>query len=60
MKNKWIYIAIAALVGFYLMNAYNGLVKQKQEVKAKWSQIEVQLQRRNDLILSGENCKRLC
>ena len=52
MKNKWIYIAIAALVGFYLMNAYNGLVKQKQEVKAKWSQIEVQLQRRNDLILS--------
>ncbi|MGP1478318.1 MAG: LemA family protein [Capnocytophaga sp.] len=52
MKNKWIYIAIAALVGFYLVNAYNGLVKQKQEVKAKWSQIEVQLQRRNDLILS--------
>ena len=52
MKKSWIYIGIAVVIGFYLVTMYNGLVKQKQEVKAKWSQIEVQLQRRTDLILS--------
>lgn len=53
MKNKkWIYIAIAVVLGFYLISTYNGLVAQRQEVKAKWAQIEVQLQRRTDLILS--------
>ena len=53
MKNKkWIYIAIAVALGFYLISTYNGLVAQRQEVKAKWAQIEVQLQRRTDLILS--------
>lgn len=52
MKSKWIYIAVAVALGLYLMNTYNGLVKQRQEVKAKWAQVEVQLQRRTDLILS--------
>lgn len=52
MKSKWIYIAAAVALGLYLMSTYNGLVKQRQEVKAKWAQIEVQLQRRTDLILS--------
>lgn len=52
MKSKWIYIALAVALGLYLMSTYNGLVKQRQEVKAKWAQVEVQLQRRTDLILS--------
>jgi len=52
MKSKWIYIAAAVVLGLYLMSTYNGLVKQRQEVKAKWAQVEVQLQRRTDLILS--------
>ena len=52
MKSKWIYIAAAVALGLYLMSTYNGLVKQRQEVKAKWAQVEVQLQRRTDLILS--------
>lgn len=52
MKSKWIYIAAAVALGLYLMSSYNGLVKQRQEVKAKWAQVEVQLQRRTDLILS--------
>ena len=52
MKSKWIYIAAAVALGLYLMSTYNGLVKQRQGVKAKWAQVEVQLQRRTDLILS--------
>ena len=52
MKSKWIYIAVAVALGLYLMSTYNGLVKQRQEVKDKWAQVEVQLQRRTDLILS--------
>ena len=52
MKSKWIYIAAAVALGLYLISSYNGLVKQRQEVKAKWAQVEVQLQRRTDLILS--------
>ena len=52
MKSKWIYIAVAVALGLYLMSTYNGLVKQRQEVKAKWAQVEVQLQRRTYLILS--------
>lgn len=52
MKSKWIYISVAVALGLYLMSTYNGLVKQRQEVKAKWAQVEVQLQRRTDLILS--------
>ena len=46
MKKNWIYIAIAVVLGFYLVSAYNGMVKQRQEVRAKWAQVEVQLQRR--------------
>ena len=51
MKSKWIYIAVAVALGLYLMSTYNGLVKQRQEVKAKWAQVEVQLQRRTGLTL---------
>jgi LemA protein len=34
----------------WLMGAYNGLVRLRNEVKNAWSQIDVQLKRRHDLI----------
>jgi LemA protein len=42
-------ILIAALL-LWAMGAYNGLVRLRQEVKSAWSQIDVQLKRRHDLI----------
>ncbi len=40
----------ALLVGLWLIAAYNGLVKLRQLVRNAWSQIDVQLKRRHDLI----------
>ena len=42
-------IAIGLLV-FYLVGVYNGLAKLKVKIKEAWSQIDVQLKRRADLI----------
>ncbi len=47
-KSYWL-IAIAVLV-FWLIGSYNGLVRKSQEVDAQWSQVETQYQRRYDLI----------
>ena len=44
-----ILIVIIALVGF-VISLYNGLVQAKMKVENAWSQIDVQLQRRFDLI----------
>ena len=43
---------VVVLIGviFYAISAYNGLTKMDVEVKTAWSQVENQLQRRNDLI----------
>lgn len=38
------------LLGFWLIGLYNGLVKLRNYVKNGWSQIDVQLKRRYDLI----------
>ncbi len=45
-------ILIAIVVGLVLMfiGLYNGLVRQRNEVKNAWAQIDVQLKRRHDLI----------
>ena len=45
----WILIIIIVLV-ILLVCMYNGLVKARQKVRNAWSQIDVQLQRRFDLI----------
>lgn len=42
-------VAVVALVG-WLVVTYNGLVKVKNRVESAWAQIEVQLNRRHDLI----------
>jgi len=42
--------AIGLALVAWVVAAYNGLVRQRQEVKSAWSQIDVQLKRRHDLI----------
>ena len=46
----WVLIALAAVVIFWLIAAYNGLVGSRNRVDNAWSQVEVQLKRRYDLI----------
>ena len=46
----WILVAIVAIVLIWAISAYNGLVRLRQRVKNGWSQIDVQLKRRYDLI----------
>lgn len=43
-------IVIAVLIGLWGIGIYNRLVRLRNEVKNSWSQIDVQLQRRYDLI----------
>ena len=46
----WIILIIIILVVVFIIGLYNGLVKLKVKVENAWSQIDVQLQRRFDLI----------
>jgi LemA protein len=50
MSGGLVLIAIVAAVGLWLVLAYNGLVRLRIRVRNAWSQIEVQLKRRYDLI----------
>ncbi|MDE7480185.1 LemA family protein, partial [Streptococcus agalactiae] len=43
-------MAIIALFVIWLIVAYNSLVRSRMHTKESWSQIDVQLKRRNDLI----------
>jgi len=45
-----IVIALLLVLGFYLINIYNTLIKLKNRFKNAFAQIEVQLKRRHDLI----------
>jgi LemA protein len=45
-----IFLGIIAIVGFWLVGAYNGLVALRNKVQEAWSGIDVQLKRRYDLI----------
>ena len=46
----WILIGVVALVVVFLIVTYNRLVRLRNRVEAAWSQIDVQLKRRHDLI----------
>ena len=43
-------IVLVVLVGLFLWLGFNGLVKRRNQVDNAWSQIDVQLKRRHDLI----------
>ena len=45
-----IFLGLVIVLIFYVILAYNGFVKRKFRVKEAWSDIEVQLKRRHDLI----------
>jgi len=45
-----ILVAIVAVIGFFAANIYNRLVRYRNQYKNAFSQIEVQLKRRHDLI----------
>ena len=45
-----IIIGIIALLAIWVIGIYNGLVRLRNQVKNAWAQIDVQLQRRYDLI----------
>lgn len=46
----WIIIAIAAILIIWLIATYNSLVTRRNRVQESWSDIDVQLKRRYDLI----------
>lgn len=46
----WIFIAVMAGIIFWMVGAYNKLIKLKNQVVNAWKQIDVQLKRRHDLI----------
>ena len=43
-------IALLALLGLWMMNGYNAMVVEQENVETAWGQVESQYQRRNDLI----------
>jgi LemA protein len=45
-----IVIAVVVILLFWMVGMYNGLVRLRNQVKNAWSQIDVQLKRRHDLI----------
>jgi len=45
-----IILAVVAVIAIWIISTYNGLITAKNKVKNAWSQIDVQLQRRFDLI----------
>lgn len=46
----WVVIAIAVCVGLWLLVAFNGLVRARNQVRSAFSDIDVQLTRRHDLV----------
>ena len=46
----WIILLVVALIIVFIISTYNGLVRSKIKVDNAWSQIDVQLLRRFDLI----------
>ena len=46
----WIIVGVVVLIVLFLILTYNRLVKLRNRIEAAWSQIDVQLRRRYDLI----------
>jgi LemA protein len=50
MDTTWIVIGVVVVIGLWLMMTYNRLVSLRNQASNAWSQIDVQLKRRHDLI----------
>ncbi len=50
MTAFWVVLGLVVLLVLYLVVAYNGLIRLRNRIENAWSQIDVQLQRRYDLI----------
>ncbi len=54
MKSLWValgsFAVVVILAALVIVSVRNGLIQRDENVKAQWSQIETQLQRRSDLI----------
>src|SRR3954471_20984540 len=46
----WIVLAVIVLFGLFLVGMYNSLVQLRVRAESAWSDIDVQLKRRHDLI----------
>src|SRR6056297_720560 len=46
----WIILGIVAILAIWIIATYNKLVTERKKVQNSWSQIDVQLKRRSDLI----------
>jgi LemA protein len=46
----WIVLIVIGVLALIVLGIYNGLVRRRMQVKNAWSQIDVQLKRRYDLI----------
>jgi LemA protein len=46
----WIVLALVVVVAAVAIGAYNGLIRRRNQIENAWSQIDVQLKRRLDLI----------
>jgi len=46
----WVLIIVVAAIIFWLIGVYNSLIKQRNQTDEAWSDIDVQLKRRYDLI----------
>ena len=46
----WVLVAVVVLVGIFLIGMYNSLVQLRVRCDSAWSDIDVQLKRRHDLI----------
>jgi LemA protein len=51
LNKTWlVVVGIAVLLGVWIMGSYNNLVNLNETVNSNWAQVDVQLQRRADLI----------
>lgn len=50
MIGMFAFLAIVVALALWVMSMYNGLVQLRNAVKNAWSQVDVQLKRRHDLI----------
>jgi LemA protein len=46
----WIFLGIVVVIALWAIAVYNGLVSGRNQAQTAWSQIDVQLKRRHDLI----------